>query len=430
MKRTLEQYFTNQHREAISLHTKAKIYSRFLEKREHQYKKSRFAKLYKSLAYSFSLLAVVLAIFLWNPLGLFNQETNEKQQFVAAQTIGEITSSEGEYAIISSSNRPIAGNLIQPDDTVIVDEESLINILVHDAFTAQVYGPAQFQIVLNPSQESYSLKFINGWDNFDFDTLANTNKNIDIWTSDGLVIAKEEPSQSLSFSIKKDTVSQQRSIINNSDKEFEVHDTRSEEDHLTILAKHTVSIEKSEDGRIVILAQEEVSDSDTDTGEIILVEVDDVDNILTNDDISDIKRITKNDRELIQQALDKPFMVNEYNDLMYAYFLGNDDRYEIMINNINRRIDRLADIVDLPHQQSTNLTDLVNYAYLVTKSFEYYGIDPSIYHNLIVMMNNLDVLPHYGDYGILAAADDIKEITMDDIYKIFPIKDTINYSYR
>lgn len=138
MKKTLSQYLSSYTPNHLSVVDKSTIYKNFLEKRQNTHNKSRI-RIYKSIAYSISTLVVISTVLFGNFFGIFDHKTTEVGQFVVAQTIGKILSSEGSFTIYNKDNRTIAGDNIELTDRVVVDENSQVDILVHDSFVAQVF---------------------------------------------------------------------------------------------------------------------------------------------------------------------------------------------------------------------------------------------------------------------------------------------------
>lgn len=420
MKKTLAQYFNSYSPDHLSIAQKANIYKGFLEKRQNNQNKS-WVRVYKSIAYSISTIAVISTILFGNFFGIFEHKPSDMGQFVVAQTIGKILSSEGTFTIYNKDSRTIAWNSIEISDRVVVDEHSQVDILVHDSFVAQVFGPAQFEIILGEDKESYNLKFINGGDNIEINSINEVNKNISIQTSDGVVIKNNDKSQKLSFSVKKDPTDGQRSIINQSNSSLEVSGNSDQsQEKVVIQPRHSVNFVKNTQD-IQIISQQEIIDTPINSTDTQTTKVKN-----TSSEPEEQHTITNDDIKYIQQTLDKSFLNSEYHDLVMNYFVGKDNEYQITLMNINKRLNRLAPIADIDIQQATTLTELVNYSHAIIKGFTYYELDPNIYHNLTVMIKKLDELPHH-EYGFLQETNKRRPIDITFIKSIISFNPNNTY---
>ena len=72
--------------------------------------------------------------------------------------------------------------------------------------------------------------------------------------------------------------------------------------------------------------------------------------------------ITSTNIKTIQQILNKSFLTSEYNDLVVNYIVGKNNEYTVSIMNINRRLDRLAPLANIPLQYTDSLIGLEEYA--------------------------------------------------------------------
>ncbi len=424
MKKNLAQYFDSYTPNSLSITEKAAIYKNFLEKKQRSQNNS-WIRIYKSIAYSISTLAVISVILFGNFFGLFDQKPAEIGQFVVAQTIGKILNTQGTFTIYNKDNRPIAGDSIELTDRVVVDENSQVNILVHDSFIAQISGPAQFEIILNEDNNGYNLKFINGGDNIAINSIAETSKNISVQTSDGVTIRNNENNQKLSFSVQKKPGASERSIINQSNASIEISETTSMEDKVLIQPRHSINFVKESNKNIQIISQQEIVDTtetQTDTKHTTKPisnnsVPDEVRHIITNDDIKTLKLI-----------LEKAFLKSEYNDLVMNYLIGKDNEYKVTIANIKKRLDRIAPIANIEPQSVTSLTDAAHYANTLIKGLEAYGVRPEIYNNLIVMINKFNELIGQ-EYGFLQDTNKRKPITTEFINTMYNFNNSESYTY-
>ena len=400
------------------------MYRGFLDKKQYSQHNNR-TRVYKGIAYSVSTLAVMSTILFGNFFGLFEHQPTEMNQFVVAQTIGKIISSEGSFTIYNKDNRTIAGDNIDLTDRVVVDANAQVNILVHDSFIAQVAWPAQFEIVLSEDQQSYNLNFSNGGDNIDINSISESNKNISIQTSDGVVIKNNDLSQKSSFSVKTNSKDGQRSIINKSNSAIEVSNSKNTntEEKVIVQAKHSANFVKNNDQEnIQILTQQEIIDIPViTTGSTIK----------TNKDKPKVSPepeehvITSTNIKTIQQILNKSFLTSEYNDLVVNYIVGKNNEYTVSIMNINRRLDRLAPLANIPLQYTDSLIGLEEYAKDIIRWFEEYWLSPDIYQNLPLMIRNINELPRH-EYGFLLETNKRKTVTIEFIKSILPLH-TITY---
>lgn len=131
--------------------------------------------------------------------------------------------------------------------------------------------------------------------------------------------------------------------------------------------------------------------------------------------------INSNDLKTIRDALNKSFLMSEYNDLVVNYLVGKDNEYQVSIMNINRRLDRLAPLANIPLQQTDSLTGLIEYAHSIIRGFEKYNVQPEIYQNLPLMIENIDSLPHH-EYGFLYETNRNKTVDIDFVKSIVPLQ--------
>ena len=345
-------------------------------------------------------------------------------QFVVAQTIGKIIASDGTFTIYNKDNRSIAGDSIELTDRVIVDENAQVDILVHDSFVAQVFGPAQFEIILNEDLEGYNLKFINGGDNIAINSVNESSKNISIQTSDGVVIKNNEKSQKLSFSVQKKPGESERSVINQSTSSLEISDTQNNTDQKVVVqAKHSMNFMKDDKANnIQIISQQEIIDTplivenqQPSKGKPQNITPENIPHIITRENIKTIK-----------QVLTKEFLNSEYNDLVTYYLIGQDNEYTTTLANINKRLNRLAVIANVEQQKTHSLSEIIAYINTIIQGFEEYGLDPTYYQNLNIMIQKLDELPHH-EYGVLQQTHQKKPVDISFIRSIISFNPNNNY---
>ena len=215
---------------------------------------------------------------------------------------------------------------------------------------------------MSEDQQSYNLNFSNGGDNIDINSISESNKNISIQTSDGVVIKNNDLSQKSSFSVKTNSKDGQRSIINKSNSAIEVTNSKNTntEEKVIIQAKHSANfIKNNDEENIQILTQEEIIDTPaTTTGSTIKPNKDKPK--ITPEPEEHV--ITSANIKTIQQILNKSFLTSEYNDLVVNYIVGKNNEYAVSIMNINRRLDRLAPLANIPLQYTDSLIGLKEYA--------------------------------------------------------------------
>ena len=91
--------------------------------------------------------------------------------------------------------------------------------------------------------------------------MKDSDKNISIQTSDGVLISNSDRNNDLSFSIHHDNDTLQRSIINKSNSSLKINNNTNSKKDLIIEAKHSANISKDEmSDDITLLAQQEIID--------------------------------------------------------------------------------------------------------------------------------------------------------------------------
>ena len=191
------------------------------------------------------------------------------------------------------------------------------------------------------------------------------------------------------------------------------------QDKVIIQAKHSANFEKDvEKKNIQISDQEEIiEDVSPTTGDSVLTG----NKIKIKQEVEKEHIVTGNDIKNIKQALNKSFLMSEYNDLVVNYLVGKDNEYQVSIMNINRRLDRLAPIANLSLQQVDSLTWLIQYAHSIIRWFEQYNINPELYQNLPLMIQNIDRLPDH-EYGFLYETNKKKTVDINFIESIVTLQ--------
>lgn len=376
------------------------------------------------MAYSIATIASFIIIRQLNLFGDLDPKPTPVYETVVAQTIGQILQSTGTFTIYNYSNRVISGDKIELHDRVVVDDHSMVNILVHDSFVAQIYGPSQFQIVLSPDHKEYHLKFLNGGDNLTINSINNSNKKISIQTSDGVIIQNNESSQKTSFSLQKNNDASTRSIINQSEVALGVINN---DQTIVITGQYAIDFNTMEDS-IEILSHYKADPK------ILAQWVDDTtkSNTTTNaakPTAPTKKHLTVEELKSLSQLLDKSFFQTEWEDLVRYYLIGQTNEYNVAVANINKRLNRIASIVDLTQKNTNNFAELTKFGQQIIDKLVFYDVSPSRYHNIRVLINKLDELPHH-TYGFLYDTHQEIPVTMDFIYSIITFNSGNEHTYQ
>lgn len=428
---TLQQLFKTLSPKHISQQDKAQVYKLFLQKKERK-NGNRRSLLYKSFAYSLSTLSVVGFILFGNFFGLFDTNPTEIYQNVDAQSIWKIISSDGIFSIYNNQNRKIDTDTIQLTDRVIVDKWSKIKVLIHDSFTAEIVWPAQFEIIIEwwNENKNYNLKFINGWDYIAINSILESQQNkISIQTRDGVTIKWNDTNESkkISFEIKNTPWKDNTTIINKSTTTLEISNTNITN---SLLSKITSN---GEWNTIVINPDQIVEINNEIKDELISLSV--VSQQAIANELPQIKVqttpktqqehiITKeeplfneNDITQIKSNLYKTFLEKEYTDLTVYHFGGKENEYIITKNNINNRLNRLANIIKYTNNNNTSLDWIIYFSESLASKYKEIGIPWYVYKNLNIMIYKLKELNKHS-FWIMKKPSKDKEINIDYIYSL------------
>ncbi len=281
---TLRQLIESNQHKSLWQQDKAAIYKSFLQKRERK-NTNRWSIVYKTFAYSISTLSVVGFILFGNFFGIFEQNPTELSQSVDAQAIGKIVSSKWTFAIYNNENRKIDTDTIQLSDRIIVDSSSTIKVLIHDSFTAEVVGPAQFEIILDEDKDNknYNIKFINWGDYIAIDSVSDSiNNHISVQTSDGVTVKRNQQDEfkKVSFAIQSTPGAENTKIINKSTSSPEVTTSTSDTSLLGQITSKTINSS-------VMISPEQVveitSQWTTDDGSIKMISQQNINTTLPNE---------------------------------------------------------------------------------------------------------------------------------------------------
>ncbi len=423
---------------------KSAIYKNFLQKRERK-NTNRWSIVYKTFAYSLSTLSVIWFILFGNFFGIFEKNSTELSQSVDAQAIGKIISSKWTFAIYNNENRKIDTDTIQLSDRIIVDSSSTIKILIHDSFTAEVVGPAQFEIILdeNENNNNYNLKFINGGDYIAIDSVSDSaNSHISVQTSDGVTVKRNQQDEinKVSFAIESKPGAENKKIINKSTSSLEV---TTNNNNTSLLGQIT---SKSTNSSVVISPEQVVeitSEWATDNSGIKIISQQDINIIVPQEIIpkttkkssktviivEEIQNISENDIKKIKSNLHRSFLQNDYKSLVIYYFWGKETEYTIIKNNINDRLNRLAQIGKLSTNTDTSLWGIIIFAQKIQNHYETLNeIPPTAYKNLIPLIKKLNEINKHA-FWIIKQSEKDKEITLEHIYSLIDLQQN-NSMYR
>lgn len=441
---TLRQLIESKQHKSLWQQDKAAIYKSFLQKRERK-NTNRWSIVYKTFAYSISTLSVVWFILFGNFFGIFEQNPTELSQSVDAQAIGKIISSKWTFAIYNNENRKIDTDTIQLSDRIIVDSSSTIKVLIHDSFTAEVVGPAQFEIILDENEENknYNLKFINGGDYIAIDSVSDSiNNHISVQTSDGVTVKRNQQDEfkKVSFAIQTTPGEVNKKIINKSTTSLEVTTTTN---NISILGQIT---SKNTNSSVVIHPEQVVeitSQWTTDDGSIKIISQQNINIPIPSETISktpkkiittatmvkETQTISENDIKKIKSNLHRSFLQKDYSSLVVYHFGGREIEYNIIKNNINDRLNRLAQIGKLPTNTDTSLPGIITFAQKIQDHYETLDeIPQTAYKNLIPLIKRLSEVNKHTFWIIKQSGKD-KEITLEHIYSLIDLQQN-NSMYR
>lgn len=379
--------------------------------------------MYKAITYVVCTIVVINTIRFGDFFGLFPQQyPQEESQHVVAQTIGKITEHKWVFTIYNAENRMIAGDVIQIGDRVVVNEKGMVKVLIQDSFMAQVQGPAQFEIVFHQENNSYNFKFLNGGDNIAIDSVTPVHKQIAVQTSDGVVITNtDKTSEHISFSLQKNSATAQRSVVNHSATSLAMKQIyQKDKEDVVIQPKHTVDFVKESDQDITILAHQEIIQAIP-----IVVKATPMKSAQKEE-----QHPVLNDEQIdqLQLILQKAFLRADYTDLQYYYLIGKDHEYKTMIENIDKRLDRVATVLGVSMQTVTSLEQVAPYAESLIQELIRYENTTLFVHNLRAMINLYKDLSTH-QYWVLSQAHTIKPVTKEFIKTIIPSSSDSSYHY-
>lgn len=438
---TLKNIIQSQQPTSLLQQDKAAIYKSFLQKRERK-NTNRWSIVYKTFAYSLSTLSVIGFILFGNFFGIFEKSPTELSQSVDAQSIGKIISSKWWFSIYNNENRKIDTDTIQLSDRIIVDPASTIKVLIHDSFTAEIVGPAQFEIIVDEDQDNknYNLKFINWWDYIAIDSIKEFEKNhISVQTSDGVTVKKNQNDESkkISFAIKTTPGEDNKTIINKSTSTLEVTtsnisnsilgqmSSKTTNSSVVINPEQVVEITaqwNTDNGTITIVSQQDIKQENT-TNEVVVKSTP-----KKNTTTEEKRVINEDDIKNIQANLYRSFLQKDYNELVVSYFAGKENEYNIIKNNINDRLNRLAKIWRLSNNTDTSLDGIIIFTQKILIQYQTLDIPETSYKNLLPLIQKLNEVNKH-NFGIIKQAGKEDEVTLEHIYSLIDLQQN-NSTYR
>lgn len=447
---SIQDFFISQQPKPLSQKDKSLIYKKFIEKRERNHNRRR-SVVYKSFAYSISSLAIIGFVFFGNMFHVFDLFPSQISQQVSAQSIGKIISSQGEISIYDTNNRKIDTDTIQLADRVVVGQNSKVVVLINESFTAEISGPAQFQIIVDDQGDStnYRIKLLNWWDYIAVNSIAPVENNrISVQTSEWVTIQKSKstPSDKVSFEIKNISNTAKTTIINKSSSTLEVLPSL---EPVSLLQKITNSIDSSSivinpeqivelstqqntwiQGEIKLLSQQAIVITDMTKDSNTLPKKPISSSIVVKQEVEPKEpSITKENMQEISSNLYKTFLQKDYNELILYYFQWKENEYNIITNNINNRLNRIANSIHIQQNTNTSLDGLISFAQTLQNNMSNNDQIPHFYYrNLAIFIKKLSLLqPH--TFGMMKQPSKTKQITIDYIYWLVDLQQN-NTSYQ
>ena len=407
MKQSLQGVFTSLEHHTLTHTGKSSIYANFLQKRARVNNKRR-SLVYKTFAYGLSTLSMIGFVLLSNFFGIFDYKNIEISQSVVAQTIGKIISASWSFSIYDTNNRKIDSDTVQIKDRVVVDKWSTIKILVNDSFTAEIVGPAHFEIIVNDENNNtnYNLKFLQWWDYISIDGVNTTQSNdISVQTSDGVVVKKNQKQwEKTSFAIESIAGNENKKITNKSSASIEIttiDDTNKdswETKTVIIDSEKIVNIstkaDNNKDGEIKIISESSLNEVKANPVKINKKSVKEYSNVSVDG------KISQQDYQIIQSNLYKSFIESDIEEVIIQHFGWDKKKYQIALTNLNNRLNRLANVVDIENNRNISLEGLVAHAEYIIELFKNKKVQPSSYKNLPIIVRNLKEINKH-EFGII-----------------------------
>ena len=327
---------------------------------------------------------------------LFSNPINPSTQEVMAQTIGKILSSQWEISIWNNW-RSLETKTIIAGDEIVVENNSVIKVLINESVTTEVVWPARFRIVpvTNPDgKNSYNLEFNKWWDYIAINT-TNPQKNtqISIKTPKWLVIKNTQNSNSItelmSFTVVDASSSEIAKVFTNNNTIVQVVWSGSE----VVSGQFIISNISQLDLPSSLIPEKNIPTNISSTPGIIAPQ-----NTLSGAD--DIKKsLSKDQIQGINNSLYKYFIESEVNNISYYYLIWNESALSISISNLSNRLDRIAHILEIPDQKfSENTNWLIKHIDVILKHIQDKYDPASLWlstKNLIVARERLRLIDNY-----------------------------------
>ncbi len=438
---SLSRYFSQQPIPPMSAHTRMRVYSDFLTKKERQ-STSRWTQVMRNKKIWQTSMVILSGMILLVSSFLLQTQTPTSTM---ADNIGEISKQIG--VDITSNGRKITSNSIQLYDIVDIADKGTVTIRMTNGFDVNIPGPARFTII--PSVEntdlgSYTIKFFTS-DNyvavnaFDTDKGNTPDKRTVSIETDGVLFQPQRDNKKniISFIIDNKT-SPNTTVINKwwSD----ILATSSTESHTSILGD-------SQDPTIIASAQvTEITTNGTGTdiaivastslGSWAIIVASGEDSIKKNTIVKtsvvkiplNIRTISANGKIILldgevnslKSNMEQSFVRRDIENISYEYLMGNKAWGNIVRDNLIARMDRINKIIgNGSYTPAWNtLKDLIEYGhYLVRQETEFENIPYRVTKNMETIVNRLELLKVYPSWAVKNMFSGDVQPSLDDIFQ-------------
>ncbi len=350
-----------------------------------------------------------------NFFGLFDYHNiTELSQSIVAQSIGKIIEHKWSFVVYNAAGKPIESNQIRLQDRVVVEEGSFVTVLVQDSFTAQVTGPAQFEITIDEQYASvdYRLQFIQWGDFVAINGIRNLDNQISIQTSDGVILRKDANSnQKVAFTVENRN--NEKTITNNSSDKLDVMITNeTSSSSVSIVASSTVNLVNDNNTMIAVSPSQ---NQPTQTTKPILSSqpIDNKDNI-----DAPVVVWTAAKKQSLEDNLYVVFVKNDLAAIASAYLKWDRTRLQVATTNLNNRLHRIATLVEHPTNTSLQITSLISYTDSILSTYRTHVVDyPANYRNLTRIKTYLTIIQNY-EYGLFEGKSEIT--TLNEMIELLP----------
>jgi hypothetical protein len=110
------------------------------------------------------------------------------------------------------------------------------------------------------------------------------------------------------------------------------------------------------------------------------------------------------------------------------YFWGKENEYNITKNNINDRLNRLAQIGKISTNTDTSLWGIIVFAQAIQNHYQTLDIPQTAYKNLIPLIKRMSEVNKHA-FWIIKQSDKDKDITLEHIYSLIDLQQN-NSIYR